>query len=518
MNRTRAPYPSPSPAPSRIGANTLTLRHLGIDTYGEAVIYMRSECPVCRSVGLSAQSRVRVTLGDRSLVATLNMVTGPLLGEHEAGLSEVAWRALDAKPGDVVAISNPPPVSSLGHVRAKAYGHALGDQAFHDIIREVVSGLYSDIQISAFLTACVGDHMSFAEVAALTRAMVDVGEQVDWARGDIFDKHCVGGLPGNRTTLIVVPIIAAAGLTIPKTSSRAITSPAGTADTMEMLAPVELDRAAMRRVVDREGGCIIWGGAARLSPADDVLIRVERPLNLDSEGQLVASILSKKKAAGSTHVVIDMPVGPTAKLRTAEAAQRLRALLEGVGEAMGLRVRVLETDGLQPVGRGIGPALEARDVLAVLQGSPDAPQDLRERASMLAGAVLEMAMLAAAGQGAALASSILADGRAAHKFEALCSAQGGRRTPPTARHSQPVTAMRSGIVTAIDNRRLARVAKLAGAPQSPAAGVDYLAPLGKRVERGEPLYVVCAQQPGELGYALEYLNGQPNIVEISDLP
>ncbi len=516
MNRHRTLYSSP--APIRAGANTLTLRHLGIDTYGEAVIYMRSDCPVCRSVGLSAQSRVRVTLGDRSLVATLNMVTGPLLGEHEAGLSEVAWRALDAKHGDVVAISNPPPVASLSHVRAKAYGHALDDRAFHEIVREIVSGLYSDIQISAFLTACVGDHMSFTEVAALTRAMVDVGEQVDWARGDIFDKHCIGGLPGNRTTLIAVPIVAAAGLTIPKTSSRAITSPAGTADTMELLAPVELDRTAMRRVVDREGGCIVWGGAASLSPADDVLIRVERPLSLDSEGQLVASILSKKKAAGSTHVVIDMPVGPTAKLRTVEAAQRLRGLLEGVGDAMGLAVRVMETNGAQPVGRGIGPALEARDVLSVLQCSPHAPQDLRERATVIAGAILEMGRLAGPGEGAALAGAILADGRAERKFEAICSAQGGRRTPPVAKHTQAVTAPRSGVVVAIDNRRLARVAKLAGAPQSPAAGVDYLAPLGKRVEPGEPLYVVYAQQPGELGYALEYLNGQPNIVEIADPP
>ena len=137
---------------------------------------------------------------------------------------------------------------------------------------------------------------------------------------------------------------------------------------METLAPVELDTAAMRRVVEREGGCIVWGGAATLSPADDMLIRVERPLDLDSEGQLVGSVLSKKKAAGSTHVVIDMPIGPTAKVRSEEAAARLSALLEGVGKAIGLTLRVLTTDGRQPVGRGIGPALEARDVLAVLQG------------------------------------------------------------------------------------------------------------------------------------------------------
>ena len=421
MNRTlRVPYPPP--APSESGANTLVLRHLGIDTYGEAVIYMREDCPVCRSVGLSTQSRVRVSLGGRSLAATLHMVVGPLLQRGEAGLSEIAWRTLGAKAGDVIAISHPPPLQSLGHVRTKVYGHALDASALQSIVAEVVAGLYSDIQLAAFITACAGDRMSYAEIVALTRAMVDVGERVQWPRAPIVDKHCVGGLPANRTTLVVVPIIAAAGLTIPKTSSRAITSPAGTADTMETLAPVDLDVTAMRRVVEREGGCIVWGGAATLSPADDMLIRVERPLDLDSAGQLVASVLSKKLAAGSTHVLIDMPVGPTAKVRSEQDASRLRSLLEGVADALGLAVRVAVTDGRQPVGRGIGPALEARDVLAVLHGSVDAPADLRQRSLMLAGAILEMAQRAQPGQGIQLAQALLDDGGAARKFEAICEA------------------------------------------------------------------------------------------------
>ena len=179
MTKARLTYPSP--APPHAGDNTLVLRRLGIDTYGEAVIYMRADCPVCRSVGVSAQSRVRVTLGDRSLVATLNVVTGPVLDDGEAALSEVAWHTLDAKPGDLIAISHPPPVTSLSQVRAKVYGHALDDQAFRAIIQEVVAGVYSDIQLAAFITACAGDRLSFGEITALTRAMVEAGEQVHWA-------------------------------------------------------------------------------------------------------------------------------------------------------------------------------------------------------------------------------------------------------------------------------------------------------------------------------------------------
>jgi len=381
-------------------------------------------------------------------------------------------------------------------------------------VRDITAGRYADIQLSAFITACTGNRLDLAETAALTRAMIDTGERLVWEREQVVDKHCVGGLPGNRTTLIVVPIVAAFGLTMPKTSSRAITSPAGTADVMETLANVELDVSGMRRVVEREGGCIVWGGSVRLSPADDIIIRVERPLNLDSEGQLVASVLSKKAAAGSSHVVIDIPVGETAKIRSRETAQSLSHRLVEIGRIVGLTVRTMVTDGAQPVGRGIGPALEARDVLAVLRREAGAPTDLRERALRLAGAVLEFAPEVAAGEGTRLARDILDDGRAWKKFEAICTAQGGLRDPPVAAHTHVVTATQCGRVTTIDNRRLARVAKLAGAPRAPAAGLELHVPLGAKVESGMPLFTVHAEAPGELAYALDYIAAQPEIVHM----
>ena len=494
--------------------DVLRLKRLGIDTYQELVIFMARSCPVCRSEGWAAQSRVQVTCNGRSIIATLNVTIDGLLAPDEASLSEAAWQLLGAQDGDLVRLSHAAPVGSLAHVRAKVYGEKLTALALTEIVRDIVGGRYSDIDLAAFVTAFAGSRADPEETTALTRAMLDTGDRLYWGHSPIVDKHCIGGLPGNRTSMIIVPIVAACGLTIPKTSSRAITSPAGTADAMETIAPVDLDLAAMRRVVEREHACIVWGGRVRLAPADDVIISVERPLDFDSPAQLVASILSKKAAAGSTHVVIDVPIGPTAKVRSDAAAGVLDALFGTVAAELGLSLRVVHTDGLQPVGRGIGPALEARDVLAVLRRRVDAPADLRQRALALAGDVLEIGGAATAGCGMARAMETLDSGAALRKFEAMCTAQGGMREPAVSALHHVVTATRAGRIEGIDNRRLARLAKLAGAPRAPTAGLELHTRLHGLVDRGEPLMTIHAETPGELDYARAYLAANPQVVEL----
>jgi thymidine phosphorylase len=502
-------------APGRKPPGALTARRLGLDTRDEAMVFVRSDSPVCRSEGFSAHSRVQLTNGTRSIIATLYQTSTDLVSDHEIGLSEAAWRLLGLVEGGQISVSHPAPLESLKMVRGKVFGHRLDDASMRAIISDVVAGRYSDIHLSSFVTACSALPLDLAETISLTRAMVDTGSRITWGHTPIADKHCVGGLPGNRTTPVIVAICASLGLTIPKTSSRAITSPAGTADTMEVLTDVDLDLESMRQVVDQEGGCFIWGGGVQFSPADDALIRIERALDLDSEGALVASVLSKKIAAGATHVVIDIPVGPTAKVRSLAAASSLQSLIEKVAGEFGLAVLALVTDGTQPVGRGIGPALEARDVLQVLRNDPDAPADLADRACLIAGALLELTCMAPSGTGKAMALNALRTGRAYSRFEAICRAQGGFRPPVLAEHYRPHLAPASGRVASIDNRRLARVAKLAGAPGDKAAGVDLHVRLGDAVQAGQALYTLYTQTPGELAYAIDYVTANPDIIELT---
>lgn len=497
-----------------VSLSTLKLKYLGINTYKEPIIYMREDCHVCKSEGFEAQGRVRVTLNDHSIIATLNTVESTLLRHNEAGLSDYAWNLLSAKEDDIISVRHPKPLDSLGYIRSKIYGHELKTKETRHIIEDILSGQLSDINIAMFIAASSGDRLSQKEVIDLTHAMVDTGQRLTWPSSLVVDKHCVGGLPGNRTTPIVVAIVAAFGLMIPKTSSRAITSPAGTADTMEVFTPVNLDIPTMRKVVEQENGCFVWGGSVALSPADDLLIRIERTADLDSEGQLVASILSKKIAAGSSHIVIDVPIGTTAKVRSLVDAESLKKNLESVAKAFNIETKIIYTDGSQPVGRGIGPALEARDVLAVLTCDTSAPHDLRQRALTLAGLVIEFSPNVPAGQGEIIATQILDSGKAFTKFQAICKAQGGMRDIPTAPYIHTIESTLSGTIVNIDNRHIARVAKLAGAPKSKLAGVDLLTPLHSIVEKSQPLFKIHAQTKGELNYALDFLTREHEIFQI----
>ncbi|WP_027328766.1 thymidine phosphorylase family protein [Marinimicrobium agarilyticum] len=485
---------------------------MGIDTHEEPVVYMRSDCHVCVSEGFSANARLEVGAGERKIIATLNIVTGRVLAPGRIGFSLSAWRYLGLEEDQPVSVAHAPVVASLRVMRKKIHGHELNGDELGAIIADISERRYSDIEIASFLTACAGDRLSAPEVVALTRAMVAVGKQLVWPQAErVFDKHCVGGLPGNRTTPIVIAIVSSLGLMIPKTSSRAITSPAGTADTMEVLTEVDLDLEQMRATVEETGACLIWGGRVQLSPTDDLLIRVEKALDLDSDGQLVASVLSKKVAAGSTHVLIDIPVGPTAKVRDRAHAERLSHLFYTVAAALKLHLRCVITDGRQTVGNGIGPAEEARDVLAVLKNSPDAPLDLLERAVFLSAHLLAMAGGGTLEHGLSQAREALSSGRAWEQFQRICRAQGGLKAVPSAPFHTELYATVAGVLARVDNRRLALLAKLAGAPKAPVSGLRLRAKLGDTVEAGDSLATLYAESGGELAYALAFYRDNRDI-------
>jgi thymidine phosphorylase len=485
--------------------DTLKIRRIAIDTYHENVAYLHRECAIYRAEGFQALSKIQVSANDSKVLAVLNVVDDTcIVLPSELGLSEQAFAQLNVKEGCLVTVNHAEAPKSMDAVRRKINGERLDQDDFTNIANDIVDARYSKMEMAAFLVASGQSNLDRDELLYLTRAMLQSGDQMDWHEALVADKHSIGGIPGNRTSMLVVPIVATHGMLIPKTSSRAITSPAGTADTMEVLAEVNLTPGQLQDIVRRERGCLAWGGTAKLAPVDDMLISVERPLGIDSQGQMVASILSKKLAAGSTHLIIDIPIGPTAKVRQMRQALALTKLFEFVGDRLNIHLEVMTTDGRQPVGFGIGPVLEARDVMKVLQNDPDAPTDLRQKSLQLAGRIIEFDPDVRGGQGYAIARDILESGRALVKMNALIQAQGAKQidlSPSTL--SQEVYADNDGVVTAIDNFQMAKIARLAGAPMMKKAGVDLLKKLGNSVRKGEALYRIHDEYPADFSFASE---------------
>ena len=487
---------------------SLKVRRVGLDTGRENVVVISRHSSALRPDVFRGFSRVELRSGSKVLLATL-LITDEdaLVGPDEIGLSDPAFRRFAETAGSPVTVSPAPSPASLDSVRAKIQGRTLVPSEIAAIVGDLTHYRYSDMEVAAFLIGSAG-FMTSGELLALVQAMTQAGTQLKWASPIVVDKHCIGGIPGNRTSMVVVPIVAAHGLTISKTSSRAITSPAGTADTMEVLTRVDVSIAEMKEIVAACQGCLVWGGHVNLSPADDILISVERSLSLDIREQMVASIMSKKLAAGSTHLLIDLPVGPTAKVTNATEAVRLRKLFEFVGDHFGIAVEVTTTDGHQPIGNGIGPVLEAEDVMAVLTNDPKAPADLREKSLQLAAHLLEFDPRLRGGSGYARARDLLDSGAALKKMQSIIDAQG----PSTCRNDVgkltfDVLANCDGTISAINCLHLNRLGRTAGAPIDKGAGIRLFNKIGDHVEKGQPLYRIHAYNRSELDLAATAARG-----------
>jgi AMP phosphorylase len=390
---------------------------------------------------------------------------------------------------------------SLFNVRAKLHGERLREKDIVTIVKDVVERHLSTVEIAAFLTALSIHGLSTSENEALSRAMVATGKTLSFGEAPILDKHSVGGIPGDKTSMLVVPIVAAAGFTIPKTSSRAITSPAGTADRVETLCPVNLSINEIKAVVSKTNGCLVWGGSLELAPADDLFIQVEYPLGIDP--MLLPSILSKKKAVGATHVVIDIPTGMGAKIKTRTEAYTLASDFVDLGKRLDLNIQCALTFGDQPLGCSIGPALEAKEALTTLMGG--GPPDLREKAVSLAGMLFEMVGVE---NGRAKAEDMMDSGKAERKMREIIGAQGGNPNVkpdeiPIGTESAVVRSERAGKVLWLSTEDIVRIAREAGAPKEKGAGVVLHSKLGETVHKDGVLLEIYAERSSKLSSALE---------------
>jgi len=461
--------------------------------------------------------------GDRVIINTKDItkiaivdIADSLVSPGEIGILRSLQRPWIIEDNIEVNVSPLVKPKSLEYIKKKLIGQRLNEKEIYQIIEDIVDGRLSDLEIAAFVVAENTLDLSDEELTYLSRAMADTGEKIDWDR-TVYDKHSIGGVPGNKVTLLIVPIVAAAGLLIPKTSSRAITSPSGTADTMETLADVSFTAEELKEIATKTNGAIIWGGGLNLAPADDLIIHVEHPLDIDPEPQLIASIVSKKLATGVDFLVLDLPMGRGTKLPSESEARRFAARFIKVTEKLGIKTAAAITYGTQPVGHAIGPALEAKEALETLMGS--GPGSLIEKSTGLAGMLLEMAGIASPGNGKDIAYEILKSGKAYQKMKEIIEAQGGNPEIkpdelPIGDKQVIINAPNNGYITEVDNTGIKMTAVIAGAPLDKGAGVLLHAKVGYKVNKGDPLLTIYSNSSSRLEQAHKFvLQNNPILVE-----
>ena len=471
---------------------------LGIESGGKAIAFLHKTD--ADEIGIRASGRIAITYGKKNMTAIVNITTSVRRGF--VGINDEIKAHLGLKQNSPVEVEIATFPNSLQFIHNKLTGRRLEYDEISEIVKDVVQGNLNENEISAFVTALSMQGLDLDEATGLARSMVETGKQLDLGLKKVVDKHSIGGVPGDKTSLLVVPIIAAMGLTIPKVSSRAITSAGGTADRAEALMPVELKISEMERVVRKCNGCIVWGGSLELAPADDIFVRSEYSLYIDP--LLLPSIMSKKRAVNATHLVIDIPTGRGSKMQTIGESDFLAKELIEVGRRLGIHCQCILTNGEKPVGYALGPALEAREALSVLMNKSVVP-DLVDKVCHIAGGIFEMVGKKGGYQ---IAREVLRSGKAEQKMREIIGLQGGNPKVKVedlaiGEEKQVIRAKKPGQVLWMDNVTLIEIARAAGAPKDKGAGMVFSKKFGDTVREGDVVYTIYAEKSRKLSRALD---------------
>ena len=457
-------------------------------------------------LGITAKDRICLetfSKKPRRLIATVNLVEN-LISRNRIGVSREVKKILNLRRGQFLDVSLAEPPKSLELIKKKLNNKKLSRKEIDLIIKEVLDNSLSGPEIALFISAMYKRGMSLKETIYLIKSILKTGNKLSFKNKYVADKHSIGGIPGNRTTPLVVSICAAAGILIPKNSSRAITSAAGTADVIETIAKVEFSISELKKIIQKTNACMVWGGSLGIVPADSKIIKIEKDLKLDPESQLLASIISKKLASDSNYVLIDIPYGENAKVNKKNALI-LKRKFEKIGKSFNKKFEVVLTDGTQPIGNGIGPELELRDIIRVLKQKEPYPKDLEEKSLFLSAKLFEMMGKSKPGEGLSLAKSILSSGKAFQKFKQIIRAQKGKIRPiKKARFKKDILAKKPGKIKEINNKKINSLARIAGCPAYKSAGLYLYFHLNEKVKKNEKILTIYSDSKSRLKQSLEF--------------
>ena len=454
-------------------------------------------------MGAHILDRILIKKGLKEIVTIVDTI-GNLVKENEIAVSSEIKEILDLNLGDKLEVSIAQPPKSMTFIKDKLNNKTLSKNQINEIIQDLADNSLSESEIAMFISATYKNGMNFQETIFLIEAFLITGNKLKFNNKFVVDKHSIGGIAGNRTTPIVVSICAAAGLVFPKSSSRAITSAAGTSDVIETLANVDFSVNEIKQIIKKTNACLVWGGAMRMVPVDEKIIKIEKQLVIDSEPLLLSSIISKKLAVGSNYILIDIPYGKNAKVNLSEAI-KLKQKFKKIGKYFKKKLEVVLTKGNQPIGNGIGPVLEMIDVLKILDPNQHGPKDLEKKSLFLAGKIFEMTGKAKTGSGIKKAEEILRTGMAYKKFKQIITVQGGtikKLIPGKFKHN--ILANKTGKVLEVNNKTINLLARIAGCPADKSAGVYLHIHKDDKIKKNEKILTIYSESGSRLSAAVRF--------------
>jgi AMP phosphorylase len=475
---------------------------------GLPVVMLNQE--TAKTIGVHTQEMVSIKTLSRvpKEISSVIDMNGRLRKDEILVSSEVRSR-MGLKKGQKVDVNIASVTKSLIFIKKKLNGHRLSELEINEIVKDIVGNSLSEAEIALFVSGMCKEGMTGNEVIYMINAMLKYGNKMRIDKEFVVDKHSIGGVPGNRTTPIVVSICAAAGLTFPKTSSRAITSAAGTADAVESIARVDFSLDELKKILKETNAFMVWGGSLEMVPADSRILGVEKMLTIDPYSQMMASILSKKLAAGSKYILLDIPYGKNSKV-TRKRAEKLEREFKKLAKHLHKKMRCVLTKGDEPIGNGIGPGLEMKDVIRVLDPGQSGPKDLEEKALFLAGNLLEMTGKAENNSGTEIARKILYSGKAFEKFKQIIKAQGGSlKRLKEAKFRKDIFPKKGGKIRSIDNKRIVSMARILGCPADKFSGIYLHHHAGEIVGKKDRLMTVYSETRDRLRKAVEFDREKP---------
>ncbi len=455
-------------------------------------------------IGVHSKDRISIKLKNKKFSTILDIVED-IIRKNEIAVSSELKNLMDLKEGQVVDASLSVTPKSFYFIQKKLNKNPLSESEIEEIIKDIVNNSLSETEIALFISAMYQQGTTMEETISLIKAILKTGERLDLKNKYIVDKHSIGGISG-RTTPIIVSICASSGLIFPKTSSRAITTAAGTADVMETLTNVDFSMSELKKILKKTNACIVWGGGLEIAPADSKIIQIEKSLGIDPESQLLASIMAKKLAVGSNYILIHIPYGKTAKVNK-KKAEELKKKFEYLGKYFKKKLKVVLTKNNGPVGNGIGPVLEMIDVIKILDPEQKGPKKLEEESLFLASEILEMTGKSKKGKGIKLAKEILYSGKAFEKFKEIIQAQGGSfdlSKLKLAKFHKDIFSEKNGKIIEIDNKKINTLARIAGCPVEKTTGAYLYFNSGDKINKKDKIITIYSESKSRLNQALKY--------------